>query len=505
MIIIYKNGKRLTKTKNRKLASEAFKKLNVRGFNVKILRKNLKDESSFKKTVGSDTYIIEEIKENKKTVKKLKNMSSESKTFYNPKGRMNEITLTSNIKIPLIFGDSQDISHNLVLLDDTVKNELLRKNINLQRKKFQVQFVFDGLDGSDRIFSTVFSSYSDLIDNMYLQLVSYHDDYDDTSIVMDLSKIRIRYYDFEDMPDQLILASSKNQDELKDYYLYMLDGKQRETKLLTFIKKWKIDSVNTTKNCFLKAVLCCLYPKNKIKSPIRNIEKACDFSNHSRILKEQALTISAYFKVKIIVYHHDLEKFQTYGDNNNYDRVANILNIHGHAYYMTPRKSELNSTKFLKPFKEQQLMKVKTESKKHYEEVYYGAYDYETFNQESKESEKKQTIPFAIGFYDGLFKKYVEYFKTDSGVNVSFDFLCHYVRLSTKVDKKTKIIFYAHNGGKFDSYLLLEACLLKHVLSVKLEYALFSLKMAVFYPLSFKYQKIYSLSSVIPMRLFKVN
>ena len=192
-----------------------------------------------------------------------------------------------------------------------VEDEINTKSSEFkQYKKFQITMTFMA-NGSLKVTSTVFSNYNTLFNNfeMLYNLVMETYDLDDVYI----EDVVLRYYNHPRMKRQLVLASSNNQKELREFYIKMIE--KDEKKLIKFKSKWKIGCVNTTKNCFLKSVLHCIHKTDDSKligDKIRNINRDLDFSKQLRTLDEQAFLISGYYKCKINVYNHELDLEETY-------------------------------------------------------------------------------------------------------------------------------------------------------------------------------------------------
>lgn len=95
------------------------------------------------------------------------------------------------------------------------------------------------------------------------------------------------------------------------------------------------------------------------------------------------------------------------------------------------------------------------EKKGKYEDFKIATYDFETCDASADEKKKQSTLPYAVGYYDGV--EYSEIYKQkkeDDIVNLFLEFIEH----KTHRD----IIFYGHNAGKFDLYILIRAIIKRH-------------------------------------------
>lgn len=82
-----------------------------------------------------------------------------------------------------------------------------------------------------------------------------------------------------------------------------------------------------------------------------------------------------------------------------------------------------------------------------------ATYDLETCDLTNENKNKEDTYPYALGFYKKNF--YKEIYSKNRDDNILKDFL-DYLYFS---QEEKKLLIYAHNGGKFDTYLLLKEIL----------------------------------------------
>lgn len=476
----FKNNDLVYVAKNRKILRDKLKNANIKGFNEKVIRAGLKNSKSFTIKKGKITYKIEEISKEAK-FKKLGKVKKEidKKTMYKRKkklGILHTIVYNKKIKILLNKAEKNDYvetirgrEKNIKKINERSRNALQNFLINAfkenkiipQRKLIQVNINFITIDDNTDIkkdiwYPSTYLEYNKLLKELeiiYNKVVGQYKE-------IYFKGMEIKYYNTVGIRKQLVLGNSQTQKILRKFYSDKICNGHKD-ELLKFLNKYIINCVNTTKNCFVKSVLHCLYKtteSKKITNRLRNIERDCNFSKELRELDVMGILLSEYLKVKINIYNMDFKKEIVYGEENN--KECDILIIHGHSFYLFKRDDKFNTTHFIQKFKDQNKMII-TESI-NTTKKYYGAYDYETYNEKIKKNEKtSDTIPFALGYYHELMKKkkVVNIFRKNKKDDITLRFLCDLQKIPNKNKEDRKIILYAHNGGKFDIFNILQTCL----------------------------------------------
>jgi len=163
-----------------------------------------------------------------------------------------------------------------------------------------------------------------------------------------------------------------------------------------------------------------------------------------------------------------LKKAYTYNDDSE---QIHIIIFGSHAHSLLPRdkcdKMVMDTTEIQKDMGEKRVMDLKNIQKAVKEAELNGdkikkpkqrnpstlkicTYDMETCDTSMEHKKKEDTTIYALGFYDG--STYKEIYKKDYD-NVLQEFV-HFLEAYDE-----SILLYAHNGGKFDTFLLLKQLL----------------------------------------------
>jgi len=200
--------------------------------------------------------------------------------------------------------------------------------------------------------------------------------------------------------------------------------------------------------CFMSALNEPDYKKVQSKCKEFRKTKTGKFDKHtidnvcpqaSRRLKKQITVYFLDYDIQIFKYN-----YMKYEDN------INIVIYEGHAIACidvnTIKKEENQMDNMMNV---QTLYEVE-DYKNKYEDYTIAVYDLETCDADMEDKKKHDTHVYALGYYDGF--RYKEIYNMDHE-----DVLEEFINFLLTLGNKT--IIYAHNGGKFDTYLLLKVLL----------------------------------------------
>lgn len=431
--VFNRSGNLISVHRTRKALSEAFAKTNISGFSKNTLKKNLIGTNSF--TKGGLT-----IRESKNVkAEKLSKKAFDVDIDIKPIARKNKQVISVEFDVFSPYNQSGSLARDVSAVVLYVQEALSKNKVNPQRKVFQISMELQYPTGRIQWVGTPFVSYNELFDAYKKLHRRIYTSYNDSPVVLNLT---ISFYKKSNLSKQLVLKSL-NQEMLRDYYEDMMKDDDTSLKLMEFRDIWNIGCVNTTVNCFSKAVYHAYLKTtdSKLVSEKLNLfyKRMKHYSSELREVERMGLTFSGYLKIKINIYNEQLDLELTYGEE--FEETINILVIHCHAFYLLPNDKKIDRKLFQKSFIEQKLIQP-TFYKQDYA-VVFGTLDFETYNDNG------ETLPFALGY---KVKKYNSFF----GDDVIESFISDLSKL--KFDQKTRIIMYAHNGGKFDNLMILQNC-----------------------------------------------
>lgn len=391
------------------------------------------------------------------------------------------------IRYAVINSFREDPEHNLVQNDDkegSLKRyysynissiiRYLIDNAPADKQNNIYRFVCslgDGMDVPKYTLSTKYVSWNLFLSSVKKMLSDLLAEYDPKAIIRGMT---ILTKPLKQRVKQIVLGSKITEGDNKQWEQlihYMTMNEERANKFIEFNKVKKIGSVSSYSRCFLKAVIHSLRNSDnfeEIEAEHDNIRKRIKYSDLSKVLEVQALKISDYLKCRINMYDKDLEIYATYGDQ--YDDVAEVLTFANHAHYIIKRDGEYE----LDIYEQHKISPNKSDNDYKY---VLGSYDIETFNDS-----KGNVTPFYLGFKSNE-HKYFNIHRHCEGVDIFEEMLNKMRKVCKPINgETTTYIYYAHNGGKFDAYKLLESLLKINANIIKVlpkENTLMSVKVAL--------------------------
>ncbi|MHA2039112.1 MAG: DNA polymerase [Promethearchaeota archaeon] len=298
----------------------------------------------------------------------------------------------------------------------------------------RVKVALDG-QGAGAI-STPFLNFNELFERLYEDLVSVLEEYDADEFT--INQIGISFVEVPDPEDIIIYRSKKVDNLLKDILNRQIEDKET---FIKYLSNKKIISPATNKNCFIKA---CFISSKGVENPdIRDFitDKLKKKTRHTA--KELTPILGRHLKNNIRVKFVDSKIItKDYIFNPEWEMIE-ILIKGGHAYALVEGKTEnIDPQVLIEPpeYRDEKGWRIAT-------------YDLETCDKEEKAGFKNNTIVYAVGYHDG--KIYKEFYKKrpeDEPIKKFIDFIEKVVR--------NKTIIYAHNGGRFDTFILLKELIL---------------------------------------------
>ena len=350
---------------------------------------------------------------------------------------------------------TQENQYHLI---NKIRNKIIEKNLTyMNRRKFKITIITKNTKTQLNMGTTYLSFnlvMKDITDKIEYTLLQY-------DFQMVIEKIVIdTFLQNKNLGEQVIYGNKKNTVKIMDIVSTMdligemVLNEKATKKLLKLLKENKVCSPSTNKNCLIKACYIAKYCREDIKNAVDNfiMRNRAKITNYNCDILCPIL--SKTLKRKINVHFIDYEiTTLTYQSNKKYEEEIDIV-IHGsHAIALIKRKPDdiINIEE-----KEQEL--IETPEYGNDGETKIATFDMETCDldevkQENKDNKKHNTIPYAIGFYDGdIYKEFYMRNRDD-------DITKRFIKWLFYTYKQRKIIIYSHNGGKFDIYLLLNTIL----------------------------------------------
>lgn len=432
---IYKNDKLVSTQKSINKASLYIKNnYALRGFSNRTLKTKL----------SNDNYTYSK---NGVTVIKKQNFSNTR--VINKKIRTYQ---DINIGRTNIINYQRPIKINTINMDDfiaNIMNKIKRKGLEfIQKNKIKVVIrgtpQFGILNTIGTAYLNFNSLYEDLLQRLSILLMSYDTD------EFEVSTVDISYVEVPPM-DEVIIYKGK-EDTVKTFINDIFNMKINDKeKFIKFISKYQIISPNTTKNCFIKACFIAKYKKTNIDKHVEKFIRKHKNNNLVMNTKTLAPLLKNYLEVNINVHFIDTDiKVINYNLSKEYNTIDIVIKG-GHAFALI----EIENTENKKEFTKQEKIEM-PEYKDKYGEWGIATYDLETCDKENDTLDKNNTEVYALGYFNG--SKYYESYKNDKNGNVLKSFINFLY--NTECSKK---IIYAHNGGRFDTFLLLKELLISNL------------------------------------------
>jgi hypothetical protein len=353
--------------------------------------------------------------------------------------------------------------------------EYIRDNYDLefiQNNYFRVNLVGTAVEGrTSAVIGTPFDSYNNILTTLYESVQDVLERYSGEDI--DMRFIEITTQEVPDPQDVIVFGLQRSNvitDVLCTNYcrcerlnnIFECDCKEK-AELVSFLSEYRVLSPKTSKNCLATAVYMTKHNRedgvHNVKEFVKNHlkDKGIDLTPRG-ILPLLAKSMKCDIRATFLTHKVIRRTYEAFPDEP--ERVRPTLQIlikGGHAYGLVPKTPE----DITDDLSEEVLLEVPE-----YKGGRLGSkpnrvctWDLETTDKENKEFKgetlKTDTEAYAVGFSDPLLRqKYWSCFKFAKNSNVLKSFLdC----LRSLV--KSGAAFYAHNGGRFDTFLLLKEIL----------------------------------------------
>jgi len=314
------------------------------------------------------------------------------------------------------------------------------------------------VDGVEKFFQTPYSSYNDLHRNLEQLIREIKENYNDDVEFLGLS---IEYFARPNLPQSYVFGCKENDKMLKELMATLYEKIPKNT-LMKFLHKWLVLSPSTYTLCVARA--CLMAEGNTDYSAMSKRAETWAYRKNitdTMTLEEKLKFISGAMKKKINVYDDKLNLNFSISPPKNYkcEGEISILIYASHSYALVSRKEKFNEVAFTQNFTKQKRMeytdKVEDEdSKKKPVSIWWGSYDYETYNADSTDRRTRDVKPYAVGWthnIGGDYKENYEYIYHDGDITLEFINKLSKIKI-TDTTHNHKLLLYAHNGGKFDAY-----------------------------------------------------
>jgi len=218
-------------------------------------------------------------------------------------------------------------------------------------------------------------------------------------------------------------------------------------KLQGIFDDYAILSPSTDKHCLISSVFMGVKKKKKINEDVKNYIKKYQIKNVVSTLENLAENLCEHFQINILaITARDFEEvlFKCKGQTENTELIK-ILIFGAHSYALLDKKYGVKSD-IINEYRKPELIEEVKEEKNKYEDYEFATYDFETCDDENKNAH-----PYALGFKTK--KRYKAFYKNKIEANISLAFLEH---LRKRNKNEPNLIIYAHNGGKFDHWIILK-------------------------------------------------
>lgn len=363
-------------------------------------------------------------------------------------------------------------------------------SINIKQRFYQIRMQLD----NDAWINTHMFDIHTVVDELVNLIDAMTSQYADSPIM----KIEIRYKAVANMGNRIVFGKKNGLDHLNVFINKTLKGKDSELRsnLLVFINKYNIVSPNTTKNCFYHA--CIISEKKGVNDHAKYdkfISNNCFNTNEDLTINDKCSEFSLFFScgVDIVDGINFIDNDTMFKYEPTLEKRVKILVFGSHAYGLYPRDHKIDDHVIRKPVYKYAQKIVTPTYKDQYKHYKLMTWDLETCNTSVSDKNKTATKVYASGCIyerdvsdkkewkitlnaegkkikklikpadkeeltkDGKTKYiddnyvYKEIYATKPDQDVISDFLNYINCLSHK-----NLMIYAHNGGKFDAWFLIE-------------------------------------------------
>lgn len=426
----------------------------VRGFSVDTLKKNLN------RTTPEGTRFKKFGYEIVKGYDDSQNDAIEKEVIKNIEKAPVEKMPRRNYKLKTLFTKRIDLTDNPIMvrgkfIEDIVKKAMdtIKLDSSYYQMKNSVYRIFLNVDYGnieDVMLSTPYANYNVVLEKLQDILTEALGNYSDDMFInyMEIERINTPPKD-----EAIVFGSMLDVDAYQKITEGMIFSKDSKRMLCDLSRKFILAQPKTKSRCIATACLMSLRECENLtrrvieKFVTENIPKGT-----TKNTKEMCPIISKAIKRRINVYFLDYEiEKKVY--NQSEKKEINIVIYQGHAIACIPKKNNDDLIDRINNGIANDQTLYERHDMKIMEGFDIATFDLETCDSDRDKKMKHDTIVYACGYYNGTV--YKEFFKNkhDNVLKAFIDYL------SNKIESDT--IIYAHNGGKFDTYLLLKEILLK--------------------------------------------
>lgn len=325
--------------------------------------------------------------------------------------------------------------------------------------KISIVLISKKYDDEEITMGTRFLDFNSLYRRLIDMITEYYQEYD--ADFLNVQNIMLYYIQKPDLNDVYIYKGNEDlENNVMDDIMNRMIIEDKKS-LLKMLNKYYIWSPSTNKNCCIQACFMAKYKKRDIKDHTKIFVKK--YNKDDKLvynLETLCPLLKQYLKVNIKATCIDT-KIKEY--EYEYQKDANTINIlvkGGHTYALIPKKDFEDEEEHNDEL-DNQILIEKPDYDCKISDYNIATFDLETCDTEETKQDKNNTTVYALGYYNG--NEYKEIYKTeeDKDKNVLSKFLEY---LYNK--EQGKKIIYAHNGGKFDTYLLLKEVLKGNLFTV---------------------------------------
>lgn len=451
---IYNHGELVLIAKSLSEVSRHLRKFtyNAKGFSLttlkQIFNKNTPEGTSFRKfgyevIQGRDDN--KDSQDLKDTIKYIeKSFVEKMKTgFYKRNTAVFKQRINFENKL-LVRGEwIMDIVNKVM---NTIKK--VDSNPRIANSVYRVYLNVDHGQLNDYTYSTQYANYNVVITKLYDILNTALGNYSDD---LSINYIEIDRLETPPKDKAIVFGNMKDINAYQCISEGMIFSESSKKIFCDLSREYIFVKPKTKSQCILNACYMSLKETDEINvHAIKHIVKCKIPEGAKHNLEEMCPIISKIIDRRINAYYldYDIEK---YIYNKSEKNAINIIVYQGHAIACIPKKDNDDlATRVAKGISNEQRLYEPNEikTKDGYD---IATFDLETCDSDMEIKDKHDTIAYACGYYDG--KTYKEFFKNKHD-NVLKTFL-NYLKVHLKKDT----VLYAHNGGKFDTYLLLKEIL----------------------------------------------
>lgn len=299
--------------------------------------------------------------------------------------------------------------------------------------------------GSDKSYASPFTNLNSLRNIVDAQLYKLYSDYDSESVI---KRILIRKAEMDIPYKRQYMYGVNGNERFFKKYIRELNNPDSKYVDATLTKKfneillnYNIVGSNTRYNCLLHALFSSLLERSDVESKVRKfLDIHKDKIDNKNELYQTCDYFANHFNVNIISTNQDLETYETRKLVGV--KEIRIMTYGSHAYGMISKNKEGIITNFFEK-ETSNLIEIKTNPSS---DAVIGTYDIETCDGEKIDDHKYETHLYACGLY--IKGKYKQFFEVDDKENIIENML--------KSIEHRNVILYAHNGGKFDMWVILK-------------------------------------------------